>query len=134
MLLCLPLGCPRVSTRGTRSAAERRKNDAVAALVEGLLEPPRKEPQEVTSKRAPCEPEPKTHERQAAVSSPTGESCIPLVGRKLSGPEQDAVVAKIRSEAQKSASPAKKLPFEDDDTPNSKGARLKKEMEVRRRG
>lgn len=50
---------------------------------------------------------------------------------KLSGQEQDAVVAKIRSAVKMSASPEKKLPFQDDDTPNSKGARLKKEMEVR---
>lgn len=51
---------------------------------------------------------------------------------KLSGQEQDAVVAKIRSAAKMSASPEKKLPFQDDDTPNTKGARLKKEMEVRK--
>lgn len=49
---------------------------------------------------------------------------------KLSGQEQDAVVAKIRSAAKRSASPEKKLPYQDDDTPNTKGARLKKEMEV----
>lgn len=49
---------------------------------------------------------------------------------KLSGPEQDAVVAKIRSAAKRSGSPEKKLPYQDDDTPNSKGVRLKKEMKV----
>lgn len=48
----------------------------------------------------------------------------------LSGQEQDAVVAKIRSVAKRSASPEKTLPYQDDDTPTTKGARLKKEMEV----
>lgn len=51
-------------------------------------------------------------------------------GNKLSDEEQDAVVAKVRSAAKRSASPEKKLPYQDDDTPNTKGARLKKEMEV----
>lgn len=54
----------------------------------------------------------------------------PATSKKLSGQEQDAVVAKIRSAAKRSASPEKKLPYQDDDTPNTKGARLKKEMEV----
>lgn len=51
-------------------------------------------------------------------------------GKKLSEEEQDAVVAKIRSAAKQSASPEKKLPYQDDDTPNTKSAHLKKEMEV----
>lgn len=51
--------------------------------------------------------------------------------KKLSGPEQDAVVAKIRSAAKRSASPEKALPFQDDDTPTTKSLRHKKEMEVR---
>lgn len=55
----------------------------------------------------------------------------PAASKILSGLEQDAVVAKIRSAAKRSASPEKTLPYQDDDTPNTKGARLKKEMEVR---
>lgn len=51
-------------------------------------------------------------------------------GKKLSEEEQDAVVAKIRSVAKRSASPEKKLPYQDDDTPNTKSAHLKQEMEV----
>ena len=51
-------------------------------------------------------------------------------GPKLSGQEQDAVVAKIRSTVGTPSSSEKKLPFQDDDTPNTRGARVKKEMEV----
>ena len=52
-------------------------------------------------------------------------------GPKLSGQEQDDVVAKIGSVVKKrSSSPEKKLPSQDDDTPNTRGARVKKEMEV----
>ena len=50
-------------------------------------------------------------------------------GPKLSGQEQNAVVAKIGSAVKRSSSSEKKLPFQDDDTPNTKGARVK-EMEV----
>ena len=51
-------------------------------------------------------------------------------GPKLSGEEQDAVVAKIRSAVERPSSSEKKLPFPDDDSPNTRGARVKKEMEV----
>ncbi|CAN0113198.1 unnamed protein product [Ascophyllum nodosum] len=51
-------------------------------------------------------------------------------GPKLSGQKQNAVVAKIGSAVKRSSSSEKKLPFQDDDTPNTKGARVK-EMEDR---
>jgi len=70
--------------------------------------------------------------RSSAGSSGTDKTMATPGGSKLlSGQEQDAVVAKIRSAAKRSASPEKQLPYQDDDlTPNTKGARLKKEMEV----
>lgn len=73
---------------------------------------------------------------RSSAGSSTGKSlaqqtpATPASSKLLSGLEQDAVVAKIRSAAKRSASPEKKLPYQDDDTPNTKGARLKKEMEV----
>ncbi len=71
--------------------------------------------------------------RSSAGSSGADKAMANPGGSKLlSGQEQDAVVAKIRSAAKRSASPEKQLPYQDDDlTPNTKGARLKKEMEVR---
>lgn len=71
--------------------------------------------------------------RSSAGSSGADKAMATPGGSKLlSGQEQDAVVAKIRSAAKRSASPEKQLPYQDDDlTPNTKGARLKKEMEVR---
>lgn len=73
---------------------------------------------------------------RSSTGSSTGKELLqsapatPVASKLLSGQEQDAVVAKIRSAAKRSASPEKKLPYQDDDTPNTKGARLKKEMEV----
>lgn len=62
--------------------------------------------------------------------SSVGSERSSKTSKKLSGAEQDAVVAKIRSVAKQSASPEKALPFQDDDTPTTKSLRLKKEMEV----
>lgn len=67
---------------------------------------------------------------QVLQQAPAPATPAPATSKLLSGQEQDAVVAKIRSAAKRSASPEKKLPYQDDDTPNTKGARLKKEMEV----
>ncbi|CAM9898903.1 unnamed protein product, partial [Ectocarpus sp. 6 AP-2014] len=129
-------------------AGERRKTDAMLAVAESMLNP---DGSSTTSSAAGDATAPKRPLRESLSSannerssrSSAGDSVdksqplqqqVPPVTpatSKLSGQEQDAVVAKIRSAAKRSASPEKKLPYQDDDTPNTKGARLKKEMEDR---
>lgn len=128
------------------SAGERRKTDAMLAVAESMLN---LDGSSITSSAAGDTTVPKRPLRESLSSanneyssrSSAGDSVdksqplqqqVPVTPAtsKLSGQEQDAVVAKIRSAAKRSASPEKKLPYQDDDTPNTKGARLKKEMEV----
>lgn len=112
------------------AAGERRKVDAIVAMAEALLES-----NDCTVESAPKQPlaesKPRVAENTSSRSSVGSDKGKMAGARKLSGPEQDAVVAKIRSAAEQVASPAKKLPFQDDDTPITKSARLKKEMEVK---
>ncbi|CAM9832628.1 unnamed protein product, partial [Ectocarpus fasciculatus] len=129
-------------------AGERRKTDAMLAVAESMLN---LSGSSSTSSAAGDTTAPKMPLRESLSSANNERSSRSSVGgdsvdksqplqqqvpvtpatSKLSGQEQDAVVAKIRSAAKRSASPEKKLPYQDDDTPNTKGARLKKEMEDR---
>ncbi|CAM9636661.1 unnamed protein product, partial [Laminaria digitata] len=130
-------------------AGERRKTEAVLELAESLLKllgsptttaATATTPTTITTTTttplpevsAYAEPKRPLRDSLSSANDVTTTSRSSLgsdkAAPKLSGQEQDAVVAKIRSAAKMSASPEKKLPFQDDDTPNSKGARLKKEM------
>ena len=123
-------------------AGERRKTEAVLELAESLLEVLGGSAAAAAAAATPvpdagayAEPKQPLRDSLSSANDITTTSRSSLgsekAAPKLSGQEQDAVVAKIRSAVKMSASPEKKLPFQDDDTPNSKGARLKKEMEVR---
>lgn len=130
--------------RMTLSAGERRKTETMLAMAKSMLDLDGSPVATAASDTATAAKLPlreslssvnnERNSRSSAGSS-TGKALLQQApatpaASKLSGQEQDAVVAKIRSAAKRSASPEKKLPYQDDDTPNTKGARLKKEMEV----
>ncbi|CAN0356346.1 unnamed protein product, partial [Ectocarpus sp. 12 AP-2014] len=113
-------------------AGERRKTDALLAAAESMLN---LDGSSTTSSAAADATAPKRPLRESLSSanndrssqSSAGDSVdksqplqqqVPMTPAtsKLSGQEQDAVVAKIRSAAKRSASPEKKLPYQDDDT------------------
>lgn len=117
------------------AAGQRRKVEAMLATAESMLkaEPAVAVP-DATPKRLLRLSQSGAHDNtsRASVGSEQGGKAGGGGGsKKLSGPEQDAVVAKIRSVAKQSASPEKQLPFQDDDTPTTKSLRHRKEMEVR---
>lgn len=123
------------------AAGQRRKVEAILAMAESMLKaepaitvPPAAAIPDVTPKRVLPLSQSSVHDNtsRCSVGSEQGAKVGGGGGgsKKLSGPEQDAVVAKIRSAAKRSASPEKQLPFQDDDTPTTKSLRHKKEMEV----
>lgn len=142
----------------TTTAGERRKTETMLAMAENMLNldgGAAGPPAPAADKKAPKLPlresvssaNNERNSRSSAGSSAADKDraqvqplqpppqqqqapATPTTSKLLSGQEQDAVVAKIRSAAKRSASPEKKLPYQDDDTPNTKGARHKKEMEV----
>ncbi|CAM9972248.1 unnamed protein product, partial [Scytosiphon promiscuus] len=131
-----------------KCVAERRKTEIVLAMAESMLNLGSGDAvsfNEATAPKPPLRDSLSSANNERSSRSSTGSNAAadkakPLlpppatpVSSKapLSGQQQDAVVAKIRSAAKRSASPEKKLPYQDDDTPNTKGARLKKEMEDR---
>lgn len=100
-------------------------------MAEALLQPT-----EVRGESTPKQPLRESASDDNQQSKPTagsGRSIMPpLTARKLSGPETDAVIAKVQSAVQQSASPGSRPPFHDEaeDTPKTRAARLRKEMEV----
>ncbi|CAN0446706.1 unnamed protein product, partial [Ectocarpus sp. 12 AP-2014] len=115
-------------------AGERRKTDAMLAVAESMLNLDGSSTTSSAAGDATASKKPlreslssANNERSSRSSAGDGDSVdksqplqqqVPMTPAtsKLSGQEQDAVVAKIRSAAKRSASPEKKLPYQDDDT------------------
>lgn len=159
-VICNPLSISLSHARNPIPAGERRKTESMLAMAESMLNldsgatatgtatttaaAPAPSANTTTAPKLPLRESLSSANNERSSRSSAGSGAdkalkqvrqapatpAPATSKLLSGQQQDAVVAKIRSAAKRSASPEKKLPYQDDDTPNTKGARLKKEMEV----
>lgn len=113
------------------TAGERRKTEAIIAMAEALLQVPEVKA-ESTPKRPLRESASDDNQQPKPSAGSSRSNMPPLTARKLSGPETDAVIAKVQSAVQQCASPGSRLPAHDEaeDTPKTRAARLRKEMEV----
>lgn len=113
-------------------AGERRKAETMLALAKSMLSGDEAGSPRVAPNQQPVsEPLPSAVEEKPRTSTGNDDNSGRMGSPRLSVEEQDEVVAKIRSVAKQSASPEQKIPYQDDDTPVTKAAGLKKEMEVR---